>query len=429
MIMTEWPGRIFWLGLIGVLSLPVSISAAEIRVKSDTLFRGFERDTAAEKEAAVLPVYEYLQIDVDTPDEPGLAFHLYGWGRADLADNDYYTDATEGELLYGYLEYSRQTARFNAKLGRQHVFAGVANEVLDGLRISSDLGRYFSGSLFGGQQVALSSEQGRSGDSIYGGRLAHHLAGRYDLGVSYKKIRNDSVDAEEMTGVDLAAYLPHDVSLYGISTYNLASDDWGEHSYELRFPLGPMALRPYFQQFQYEDYFGTGANSASPFRFLADSGEELTVGGADLTLPVGSAWVVVGKFKHYDYKVLDDTSPFYGAQATWSGEQQCRIGGEVGYMNGEVAQNDYYLVRVFAYWDQLPDVAPVGFVSGDVVYVGYDEAIYGADNSLFASLGAGQKFMDEALELKLSADYSSDPYFDHDLRGMLTASYRFGLPL
>jgi hypothetical protein len=412
---------------MGVLCLPISVGAAEIRVQSDTLFRGFERDTAIEKDGAVIPVYEYLQIDVDTPDEPGLAFHLYGWGRADLADNEYYTDTTAGELLYGYLEYSRKMARFNAKLGRQHVFEGVANETVDGLRISSDLGRYFSGSLYGGQQVALTIKEGRSGDSIYGGRLAHHLAGRYDLGLSYKKIRNDSADAEEVTGIDLSAYLPYNVNLYGLSTYNLDSDDWGEHSYELRFNLGPVALRPYFQKFQYEDYFATGANSAGPFRFLADSGEELTVGGADLTLPVGSAWVLVGKYKHYNYQVLDATSPYYAAQATWSGEKHCQIGGEVGYMNGDAAQNDYYLVRAYTYWDQLPSALLVGFISGDVVYVDYDQEIYGENNSLFVSLGAGQKFMDDVLELKLSADYSSDPYFDEDVRGMLTASYRFGL--
>ncbi len=427
MIMTGWSNRFFWLGAAALLCLPISVSAAEIRVKSETLVRGYERDTAAEEGAAVIPVYEYLQIDVDTPDEPGLSMHLYGWGRADLADNEYYEDATDGELLYGYLEYRRETARFNARLGRQYVFAGVTNESIDGLRLGSDLGRYFAGSLYGGQQVALASEQGRDGDSIYGGRLAHRLPGLYELGTSYKNIRNDSSDAEEMAGLDLTAYLPYDLNLHGLSTFNLITEDWAEHSYELRFSLGPLALRPYFQTFQYEDYFGTGANSANPFRFLAGSDEELTVGGADLTLPLGAAWVMVGKFKQYSYEVLDDNSTYYSAEATWSGADHSQIGGEFGFMSGDAAQNDYYLARLFAYWDQLPEALPLGFISGDLVYVGYDRAIFGEDKSLFASFGGGRKFMEEALELKLSADYSSDPYFDEDVRGMLTASYRFGL--
>lgn len=421
--------RLLALAMVVVLSVPLTLSAAEITFQSNTLMRVFERDTATKRDAAVIPVYEYLQLDIETPDEPGLAFHLYGWGRGDLANNDYYNDATAGEVLYGYLEYSHKLARFNTRLGRQQVFAGVANEAIDGLRVSSDLGRYFSGSLYGGQPVALDSEQGRSGDSIYGGRLANHLAGRYDLGVSYKKIRNDSSDAEEVSGIDLSAYLPYGISLFASSAYNLDSNNWGEQSYELRADVGPVSLRPYFQKFNYEDYFGTGANSANPFRFLAGTGEELTIVGSDLILPLGEAWVLVGKVKHYDYKELNDTSQYYSAQATWSGEKHSQVGGEFGFMNGDVAQNDYFLLRAFTYWDQLPEGCPVGFVSGDVVYVDYDQAIYGEDSSLFISLGVGKKFLGDDLELKLSGDYSDDPYFNEDLRGMLIANYRFGRTL
>jgi len=429
MSMKKCLGCLFWLGLLGVLSVPTQILAAELTFRSDTILRGFERDTATKSDAAVVPLYEYLQIDAETPNEPGLAFHLYGWGRWDMADNGYYTDDTAGELLYGYLEYTHAQARFNARFGRQSIFEGVANEVVDGLRLSSDLGRYFSVSLYGGQPAALAEENGRDGDSIFGGRLANHLAGWYDLGLSYKKIRSDSDDAEEMTGVDLSLYLPAGINLYGFSAYNNVTGDWGEHSYELRFTLGPLTVRPFYQQFNYEDYFGTGANSANPFRFLAGTGEELTVVGGDLLLSVGDAWNLVGKVKHYDYEVLDDTSQFYSIQSTWSGEGHSQVGGELGYMKGDVAQNDYYLVRLFTYWDQVSEACPLDFVSGDLVYVGYDQKIYDEDSSLFISLGLGKKFLDDALVLKVSGDYSVDPYFDNDLRGMLTASYRFGRTL
>ena len=165
---------------------------------------------------------------------------------------------------------------------------------------------------------------------------------------------------------------------------------------------------------------------ANPFRFLADSGEELTIIGTDLTLPVDDNWVLLGKAKNYDYKEMADSSQYYAAQATWSGTDRGQIGGELGYMVGDAAQNDYYLLRIFTYWDQLADTSPVGFISSDLVFVGYDQPIYGEDSSLFISLGTGKKFLEDALELKLSADYSNDPYFDKDLRGMLTASYRFG---
>ena len=41
--------------------------------------------------------------------------------------------------------------------------------------------------------------------------------------------------------------------------------------------------------------------------------------------------------------------------------------------------------------------------------------------------GAGQRFLKDRLELKLSGDYSADPNFDSDVRGMLVMNYRFGL--
>ncbi|PLX95248.1 MAG: hypothetical protein C0619_01565 [Desulfuromonas sp.] len=422
-------GSLLWIGLAAMLCGPMTVTAAELSIQSDTLLRVFSRDTSTENDAAVMPTYEYLQIDIENPEGSGLSFHLYGWGRLDLADNDFYSDATAGELLYGYMEYSQEQARFNARLGRQHIFEGVSNDAIDGLRLSSELGRYFSGSLYAGQPVALDSENGRSGDSIYGGRLAHHLLGRYTLGTSYKKSRNDSDDAEEMFGIDLSVSLPSDASLEGFSKYNLESEDWGEHSYQLFLAFDNMSLRPYFQKFKYEDYFGTGANSANPFRFLADTGEELTVIGGDLTIPVGDSWVLVAKAKAYDYQILDDSSQYYAVQATWSSEAHNQIGGEVASMTGDVAQNDYYLVRLFTYWDQFSDEVPVSFISGDLVYVGFDKEIYGEDRSLFVSLGTGKKYLDDALELKLSGDYSSDPYFDEDFRGMLTASYRFGRDL
>jgi hypothetical protein len=33
--------------------------------------------------------------------------------------------------------------------------------------------------------------------------------------------------------------------------------------------------------------------------------------------------------------------------------------------------------------------------------------------------------MDDALSIKISGDYSRDPYFENDLRGMLTVSYTY----
>jgi hypothetical protein len=61
-----------------------------------------------------------------------------------------------------------------------------------------------------------------------------------------------------------------------------------------------------------------------------------------------------------------------------------------------------------------------------VVYVGYDQDINNEDMAFFASLGAGKRFLEDALLVKLSGDWGTNPYFDDDLRGLLTISYAFG---
>ena len=405
------------------LGLPGVAMAVEYHLASETLFRVFESNPAGQKDRQAAPAYEYLQLDIGKAAEPGWSFHAYGWGRLDLASDDYFKDDTAGELLYGYLEYADKVANFNARLGRQSIFEGVANETVDGLRVSSDLGRYFTASLYGGLPVALEGKQGRDGDSIYGGRLGHRLNGWYDVGVSYKRAENDDDLAGKMLGIDLGLYLPHGISLYGFSSRNLETDGWGEHSYELRFQLAGIDVRPYYQQFRYEDKFGTGTTGAYPFRYLADTGEELQVLGADVTWRAGETWDFGVKAKNYDYDERDEDSQYYAVLTTWHASSRCSLGGEIGVMNGDAAEDDYQLYRAFAYWDKLPAQLPLGFLTGEAVLVHYNEEIYNEDTSLFLSIGAGRRFLDDALEVKLSGDFSSDPYFDHDVRAMLAISY------
>ena len=405
--------------------LPAYSYGAETRIQSDTIFRMFERETATDGEKAVLPVYEYLQIDTGELEDYGLSFHIYGWGRADLADNGYFDDSTSGEMLYGYLQYRGEANQYGIRLGRQYVFEGVANEVVDGMRLSGNLGNYFSLSVYGGQPVGLSSEQGRSGDSIIGGRLAHRYATRYEVGLSYKASENDNETAEDMLGVDLTLSLPLNLSLFGYSSYNQESEDWAEHSWELRVPLGHFVLKPYYQSFSYEDYFAAGANAVNPFRLLAQSGEILTAYGLDALWQYDDNWTFGGKVKQHDYDQLDPAQT-YSVLVAWQDEETTRYGAEVGRTAaGDTADNDYTLVRIYGFTEAMAGRLGIDYISADLVLAYYDEEIYGEDSSLFASFGGGKRFMGDAMTVKLSGDYSQDPYFNKDLRGTLTVSYNF----
>lgn len=419
----------FLWGTVVLLSLPLPgrgfALAVDLRLSSETLLRVFERDTVEKEDADVIPGYEYLQLDFGSLRTKGLSLHLYGWGRADFGDGSFYEEETAGELLYGYLEYVRPFSNLELRLGRQYIFEGVADESVDGLRVSTDLGRYFGLSLYGGFPVSLDATDGRGGDSIWGGRISHRLGTRYQIGFSYKVIDNDDDQAEEMAAVDLSLALPWGVSLHGFSSHNLDTEGWAEHSWELRFHLADLHFRPFFQRFQYEDYFTTGANSARPFRILAATGETLTVFGGDLFWHLSDVWDLGLKAKFHDLEERGESSESYSALLTWHGADLTQIGGEVGFLAGDAAQNDYWLARAFFFQDKVPGLLPRGFLTGDVVWTLYDEEISGEEFSFFASVGAGSRFLDEALVVKLSGDYSSDPNVDEDLRGMLVVSYLF----
>jgi len=420
--------RGLFLALVLLLGLlPANPSSAQTQIQSDTIFRIFERDTAKGNDESVFPGYEYLRLDTGELEDYGLSFHIYGWGRSDLADSGYYEDQTAGELLYGYLEYRKAPNRRSIRIGRQHVFEGVANETIDGLRVSGDLGKYFSVSVYGGQPVGLASVEGRSGDSIFGGRLATHNGTNYEVGLSVKKIENNSETAENMMGMDLSLYLSKnkDLRLSGYSTYNQETDNWAEQSWDLRVPVKRVVLKPYYRHFSYEDYFDTGANAVNPFRLLAQSNEELTAYGCDALWHYNESWTIGGKVRQNDYQE-QKSSQVYSVLADWRSENATRYGAEIGRAStDESSGNGYTMIRLYGYGEKTAGRFGMDFISADVLMANYDEDIYGMGSSLFVSLGGGKHFMGDALSVKLSGDYSRDPFFDKDVRGTLTVSYNY----
>ena len=255
--------------------------------------------------------------------------------------------------------------------------------------------------------------------------MAHHLGSQYEVGLSYKTIDNDDETAEELLGVDLSLFLPANLSFFGYSSYNQETEGWGEHSYELRIPVGSVLITPYYQQFNYEDYFERGVKTVNPFRFLADGDEELTAFGLDALWQLDDRWTLGAKAKFFDYDE-QDSAETYSVLAIWQGEGLTQFGGEIGHTaNDDASGNEYTLFRLYGYCDSFAENYWVDFVSADLLIASYDEDIYGEDSSFFISVGTGKLFLDDALEVKVSGDYSEDPYFDEDFRGMLKVTYNY----
>ena len=256
-----------------LVGMPLTLPAAEIQIKSDTLMRGMQRDIGGAKDQTVAPGYEYLQVDAGQLKEDGFSFHSYGWGRFDFADNNYFEDQTDGELLYGYFQYAQAASGLDLRIGRQNVAAGVGNDVIDGLQVSGDFGQWLVANAYGGQPVGYSTSEGRSGDSIYGGRLGLRQMQYGEVGISYKKIDNNDITANETLGMVSALFLPGNISLFGFSIREFRHRRLGRAFLRIAYPLQGGELSPYFGQYDYKDYFGTGVNTVNPFRVLAIDGE------------------------------------------------------------------------------------------------------------------------------------------------------------
>ncbi len=414
------------LAILGIKLSPLPSAASELKLTTDTILRGYERDTTSQKDIAVVPIYQYLEIDYGALSETGFSLHANGWGRSDLGDRDFFPDNETGELLYGYLEYTTDSYNLSTRLGRQYVFEGPASESIDGIRVQGEAAPFtFSG--FAGLSVALGEDNGSSGDLAYGGSLHHNWQNFNKLGLSYKQVKSDSSRDEESAGIDIFLALPGNTDLTVLSTCNLVTDDWSEHFIEARIYLDQFDIRPYFHLYQFEDYFSPGTNSANPFRFLAGTNEELTLFATDLSKVSDSGWNYGGRIKYYDYSIRQDNSFYLSGLTSWQGEELTQAGFELGLMDGDAPESKYYIVRLNSYWDQVPWVEDPNlprFVSADLVLVSYDMPIQNEDTSLFVSLGTGWRFLEDAMEFKLSIDYSSDPFFDSDLRSMMLLTYK-----
>ena len=403
---------------------PPPVSGQEFSIQSDTMVRFFERNTSKGNNKLVMPIYEYLRLDYYNTPSRKFSFHFYGWGRADLTNSGYYNESTDGDLLYGYLEYKPSFQHASIRLGRLAVYTGVATDYVDGLRYVSNLGDNFSISAHGGLPVGYADVSGSSGDLALGGRVGFHRE-KYEVGLSYQLIRDNSVTIEDFLAIDFNWALPANMVFDAYTTMNLDTNGLGEQNYALRFNLVETDFKAFLESFSYDDYFSSAAATPRPFNILAISGETLTRYGIDATRPIASDWEAGAKLIGYNYDVQNGTSFYIAGLLTWKGESLQQIGGELGYLDAGVIDDDELLFRLFAYWDQLPDNPIFNFVSGDIVYTAYGNEIFNTPSSFFTSIGGGKHFLENRLDLKVSADYGSNPFFDSDFRGMVSLTYRY----
>lgn len=309
---------------------------------------------------------------------------------------------------------------FDASFGRQHLFAGVANQGLDGLRLSGGIGPYLSATIFGEMPADYQDQNGGSAAAAYGTRFAHHLEGHYEIGLSYQKTDADDELSEEKAGADLVLHLGPWLTLTGMSSYNLDSEEWREHRCDARFLVSHLTIEPSFQYVSHQDYFSKGNCQNNIFHFMQNEEDTLSISGTDIVWQ-GFGPVGVGvRGRRYDYDRRQASASYMAGLLTVNTSSSSQIGVEIGRMDGETADNIYNLYRGYFYWQPPLKMKAQGFISGDALFIAYDAPVFGEDKSIQYRVSAGRRFFNNRMETKLSGTFSQDPYFEKDVGGIVT---------
>ena len=130
------PGKSLLPAIVSIaLLLPLLFTgtapAADVTLSSKTYGLLYQRELPGGEKDRFAPLYEYLSADAANLGGRPLAFHFYGWGRVDLAEESG-SGRTSGEIGSLYLEYLHPQGNAQAKLGRFFLTEGAAMDTIDG---------------------------------------------------------------------------------------------------------------------------------------------------------------------------------------------------------------------------------------------------------------------------------------------------------
>jgi len=416
--------------MVFLLSFASAASALEITGQSRSYLQSREEWDSTQ----LLPFYEYLNFKAEDLGSQNISFHFGGWYRYDLENESFGTKSTS-DLQYAYLSYKPDKGNAFLNIGRLYVNEGTASEIVDGAYGRTDLMGGLTVAAFGGSPVSpqgtiISGSGGtpvppgsdtRQDDTLYGGRLSQGFPGLYRIGFTYLLEKNDGTDFRKEEGLDLWFRPIDKAELQGKSLYNALTSDWAQHNYYLTLgPFSDISFRTIYTYTSYKDYFTTATTTA--FKFdptIIDPNEKLSTIGEEVAFNIGKT-TLSADYKKYNYDIAGDAS-YYGGKVAFAGAQNIGAGLSVHRMDGQTDQLKYYEYRLYGYkkFDKTD-------ITVDLLTVAYDEEINGVKNAYSASLAGGYALSAKA-RLAADVEYSKDPYFDKDVRGLVKLVYNFDI--
>jgi hypothetical protein len=395
--------------------VPAISSAADIAGTSNTYLQYRETVDGSN----LLPLYEYLDLNVQNLGNEAVSVHFGGWLRYDLLD-DSFGKEKNSDLQYGYVSYRRKTGNMVVNAGRVMVFEGIAAERVDGVYARTDLQRGFGISVFGGAPVETNINL-PGNNMIYGGRVSHQNPGLYVIGLSYLKEDKNSDTFRREGGLDLWVRPMNKLELSGRSSFNFQTPGWMENAYYLMLgPYDKLRINVEATWISYAEYFAAATTSAlklTPGGTL-DSNEKVNILGPEVFYTINNNWSVSVDYKSYGYDIAGSAS-YYGVKANYAMPKSYSAGISLHTMDGDSSRLQYDEYRIYAAKKmQKVDIAI------DLLDVKYKESINGVSNAYSLALAAGYA-LSEKLRLGADLEYSKNPDFDSDVRLFAKVLYSF----
>ncbi|MDD5772667.1 MAG: hypothetical protein PHX78_04280, partial [bacterium] len=299
--------RLFILAFI--ILMPLEIGAFDFNSESKTYFSVRENGENQRN----MPLYEYLDLDVNDIAKKDISFHFGGWMRQDLADKSFNDQKFDSDLQYGYFSLLDKNRNTKFDFGRLNIFEGVSYERVDGVYASSNLEHNISISAYGGRTVKTNFDE--TGNYIFGSRISQGKNGSYNLGVSYLMEKDYSVKIRDEACAD-AWFVPlKKMELSGRSVINLEKSVWQEHSYYMTLgPFNKLKMILDSQWINYEYYFSSMTSNAFKLQpDIIDPAEKVLILGGQAEYPVSKKLMVSADYKNYNYKI-SGRADYYGGE-------------------------------------------------------------------------------------------------------------------
>lgn len=409
-----------------ITMFPALLDAAELSIDSSTIIRFEQREMGPDKQN-MIPATQFLGLDVTKMADGNLSLHLYGWGRADLADNSYNDSMSSGDLTYGYLQYRPKSVDADIRAGRFFVREGIVNEQVDGMSARTSLPLGFGISAFGGATVhtekLFGEDSDGKGDYIYGGRFNYRYKGALELGVAgvYEDkapvLRNYANGSHRLVGGDIWLSPAKVLELMGHSSYNTETSGFAEHSYLLLLkPLKQFVLNGEFNDHRERNFLYSWSMFSGAALNPSDKSRSI---GAGATYEMAKGIEVGADYKHYE-REMGNADRYGGELKLAFLDNKVRSG--VGYHYLQAGKGfaitgnpsaTYHEVRGYLMHDGKSYFAAV-----DLLGFFFKDKIYNKDSMLEGVLSLGYR-ISPVLTISGDVSYGRNPQFENETKGLV----------